>query len=316
MGDQIEFPKNYGTYMHHAMRALQTGNYGEAISDLEKAYAIKDDNSLNVLLVSTLYQNGQLKEALELAEEKEAFYVTNEKRYLIYAELLIQNGQLLKAQKHIDPKLKDAQNPFNEKWIGLQDSLNKVKQRIEEEQMQQEKEKTKRLFALASVLPEEQLMIIREAKSMRTNSLIKAASSIFQNPYVHPLAKSSFLSLLTEREVSEEFLYNWFDQTRKVRPLEVIPLETDPLVAALFKDAEKWFEQNPSLLEFVQSELNVYLVSLFPFIGEVIQPEDTGCWIRLIAEEIEPGQLTGETVSDEKQAFILSWINDIRRQFH
>lgn len=316
MGDQIEFPKNYGTYMHHAMRALQSGNHGEAISHMRKAYAIKDENSLNVLLVSSLFQNGQLEEALGLAEEKQDFYTKNEKRHLVFAELLIQNRQLLKAQKHIDSKLRDPKHLYYDKWIRLQDSLDMMKEKIESEQLQQENERTRKLFALASVMPEEQLNIVREAESMRTENLIKAAPSVFQNPYVHPVARSSFLSLLTDRKVKEEFPYSWFDQTRRVRPSDVRPLEMDPLVKALFKEAEIAFEQNPSLLTFIQSELNMYLILLFPFVSEVIQSEDTGFWIDLIAEDIEPDHLTGETVPEDKQAYIRSWISDIRRQLH
>lgn len=95
MGDKIEFPKNYGTYMHHALSALQDADYKRAITHMKKAYAIKDENSLNILLVSTLFQNGQISEALDYAEEKESFYLTNEKRLLVYIELLIYNYQFL-----------------------------------------------------------------------------------------------------------------------------------------------------------------------------------------------------------------------------
>lgn len=316
MGDQIEFPKNYGTYMHHAMSALQIGNYEKAIDYLKKAYAIKEENSLNVLLVSALFHNGQVKEAMNLAEDKKSFYVSNEKRVLVYVELLIHNDRFLLAQKHIDDKLKEVSGKYRDNWKTLQNTLEQKKEEAERERKVLEEQRTKQLFSLASVLPEEQFAIIQEAHSMKTENLKKAAPSVFQNPYVHPIARSGFLSLLISRKVDWEYTYTWFDQTKNINPSKMIVFEDNPIIHELLNQTNEMYIQNPSLNELVKNELNMILLLLYPFIEEVIDEKHITDWIMTIAHQVDPSEESLEKITDGRIEFIQSWISKIHQEFH
>ncbi|MCC5894918.1 MAG: tetratricopeptide repeat protein [Alkalibacterium sp.] len=315
MGDQIEFPKNYGTYMHHAMTELQQGNYEKAIEHLRKAYAIKEENSLNVLLVSALFHNGQVQEALELAEDKKSFYTTNDKRILVYVELLIHNHQFLLAQKCIDDKLKEPSLQYEDNWKTLQSTLYDMKEEEEKKRKAMEEKRTKQLFSLASASPEEQFTIIQEAHAMKTENLEKAAPSVFQNPYVHPISRSGFLSLLISRKVDQEYTYTWFNETKVVNPIDVHAFEQDPAVLNLMHQTNELYDQNPSLKELVENELNMILLLLYPFITEVIDEQVTKDWIRVIACSIDSSEGDLETIDRKQVEFIQSWINKIHQEF-
>ncbi|PRY84093.1 hypothetical protein [Alkalibacterium olivapovliticus] len=315
MGDQIEFPKNYGTYMHHAMSALQSGQYEVAIGHLKKAYAIKEENSLNVLLVSALFHNGQVKEAMDLAESKKQFYLSNDKRILVYVELLIHNQQFLLAQKHIDENQKDPAGVYKDNWKTLQSTLDSRKEEEEKKREAIEEERTKQLFSLASTLPEEQFSIIQEAHAMRTENLQKAAPSVFQNPYVHPIARSGFLSLLISRQVDHPFTYSWFQQTKDINPINMHSFEDDPIIQEMLTQTEKIYEQDPSMEELVKSELNMILLLLYPFVDDVIKKEQITDWIRAIAQMIDPTAPAPGKGSGDQIEFIQSWITRIHQEF-
>lgn len=315
MGDQIEFPKNYGTYMHHAMSALQSGNYEKAIELLKKAYAIKEENSLNVLLVSALFHNGQVEEAMDLAENKQTFYTTNDKRVLLYVELLIHNHQFLLAQKFIDERTKDPSGIYADNWKTLQETLLSLKEELEKKRKALEEERIKKLFSLASALPEEQFAIIQDAHLMRTENLVKAAPSVFQNPYVHPIARSGFLSLLISRKVDQKYTYSWFGQTKDIHPVHMTAFEDTYMVQKLLDETEELFIQNPSLIESVKNELNMILLLLYPFIEDVIKEEGLKIWIQTIAEMVDPSLERNDESTDKQAEFIHSWISRIHQEF-
>lgn len=315
MGDQIEFPKNYGTYMHQAMSALQSGHYEQAISQLKKAYAIKEENSLNVLLVSALFHNGEVEEAMELAESKQSFYISNEKRILVYVELLIHNHQFLLAQKLIDENKNEISATYTDNWQTLQNTLDEFKEKEEIKRQLIEEERTKNLFSLASALPEEQFTIIQEAQLMKTENLKKAAASVFQNPYVHPIARSGLLSLLISRKVDQAYAYTWIGKNKEINPINFWAFEDDPIVIELIRQTNEQYEQNPSLNELVKNELNMILLLLYPFIEDVIKKEDIPDWIRTVAQVIDPSDETLKTTSSSKREYIESWIGKIHREF-
>lgn len=314
MGDQIEFPKNYGTYMHHALSALQDSDYERAITYMKKAYVIKDENSLNILLVSTLFQNGQVNEALDYAEEKESFYLSNEKRLLVYIELLIYNYQFLMAQKLLDNEIRSATSENFSSWQTLKDTLEQKKMEAEKERQQTEIERMKKLFSLASLTPDEQFAVIQEADEMKTENLTNAAPSVFQNPYVHPFARSGLLSVLIDRRVSQPFSYTWLNESRDVTPSEMDTFENHPIVLDIFSTIEDKYSKNPSLKELLEQEMNAILLMLFPFINEVILPEEIPAWVFTIAEGIQPDQDMNINVPERLQTHIESWVSRVYQE--
>lgn len=314
MGDQIEFPKNYGMYMQLAMVALEDGNYEEATEQLKKAYQLKDENSLNVLLVSTLYENGQIREALDYALEKQAFYEKNEKRFLFFVELLIETNQFLQARKFIDQNKKGIAQ-YTSNWLQLDEELIDKQYQKDKERVEYEKNVVKKLYSLAAVSHEEQFQLVNEAANLKTDNVEKAAVSVFQNPYVHPLARSGYLSLLIERQSEKKFLYNWFDVSKSIIPAETLPFDQNPVLVRAVHEIDSVFYQNPSLRELVLNELITLLMNLFPFISDVIEEEaEIVDWIKVVSYKINGDSDSLEEIAEEKIEIVTEWIDRVHQQ--
>lgn len=314
MGKKIEFPKNIAIYTNKALKSLQSNNYEEAISYLKKAYTIKDDESINVLLVSALFQNDRIREALEMAEEKKAFYENNERRLLVYVELLLANNNFLKAQKYIDENSKGADSPYYETWLKLDQELYLKRKETERQQREKEEVSLKQLFSLASVSHEEQFNIISQADRLSTQQLQKVSPSVFNNPYVHPLAKSSLLSILIERKDTKEYSYSWFEETKVIVPSQITPFDKHETVLTLHEIARQVYEQNPSLFELVKNELKFILLMLFPFIEEVITKGKEKEWVLAIGERVEGSAPNELQTSQSDKEIINKWINKIQEE--
>lgn len=314
MGKKIEFPKNYAIYTNKALKSLQSSDYEKAIFYLKKAYAIKNEESMNVLLVSSLFQNGQIREALETAEEKKSFYEGNERRLLVYVELLLANNNFLQAQKYIDDYSKRTDSPYHETWVKLDQEL--YKKRKETGQIQKEKEEVivKYLFSLASVTNEEQFKLMNQADQLSTQNLQKVSTSVFNNPYVHPLAKSTLLSILIERKDSTHYSYSWFGKTKMIVPSHIMAFDKNEKVQRLIAITNQFFQQNPSLCELVMSELKLILLLLFPFIDDVISNEKEEEWVLVIADMLDGPLDNHYNVNHSDKEYIISWIEKVQEE--
>lgn len=314
MGDQIEFPKNYAIYTSKALEYLQINEFSKAITLLKKAYALKDEENINVLLVSALFQNGEINEALEIANEKEEFYKSNERRLLVYVEILLANQHFLHVRKHIDTFISLSHSPYHEAWVKLENELELKIEEADRKQRNKEENLVKQLFSLASVSQEEQFNYINQAEALSTDKLQKVAPSIFNNPYIHPLARTSMLSLLIERKDRTHYTYTWFDKTKMIVPSKLQMFEEHERVRSILKKAQRFFEQNPTLSELLLNELKFVLLSLYPFIDDVIAREKEEEWILELAEGINGPLESDYNVSKADKDYICSWISQIHQK--
>ncbi|MDZ7835373.1 MAG: hypothetical protein U5K84_08575 [Alkalibacterium sp.] len=179
MGEQIEFPKNFNVYMSEVMGHLGEGNVEKAVGFMKKAYALKEEETLNVLLVSSLLQIGSFIEALELADEKKYFYEKDEKRLLIYVEVLLENNRILQAEKYIKDQLASPAVQYKEAWNRLDESLDDRKKRQEEAKRKAEDKTVRELFSLASLNTMEQFSKINAVYSLPNHKLKLLAPQLF-----------------------------------------------------------------------------------------------------------------------------------------
>ena len=307
MGGPIEFPKNYHMYMKEAMACLQSHDYEKAVNYLEKAYQLKKDDQLNILLVTAMLQSGYPKQALALAEEKLSYYEAYEKRMLIFVELLIENGQFLRAKRYINDYLKRGLKGYKESWNKLDEELASRSDEVRNQKKQREDEVMKELFSLASLTPEEQFAIVDQAEALPTDKLKAVAPSVFTNPYVHALARSSLLSVLIERQDTEEYVYEWFGELKTIKPNQFVPFEEHPRVLFIIQSVSNQLEQKPSLMEHVMSEVKLILLIAYPFIDEVIAKGKEQMWIDSIISSIDHSHELKVAVSDEDSQIIHDW---------
>ncbi|MER2063006.1 MAG: hypothetical protein ABS873_00005, partial [Alkalibacterium sp.] len=166
MGDQIEFPKNFNMYMTRVMEHLREGDVINAINYMKKAYAIKEEDTLNVLLVSSLLQAGEHEEALNIATEKESFYTSDEKRLLIFVEILLENNQVLLAEKYIKDQLSSEAVNYSDSWKRLDSRLTEIKKVQDDNRRKAEEKIVRDLYSLASLNTLEQFSLMNKVYSL------------------------------------------------------------------------------------------------------------------------------------------------------
>jgi len=311
MGEQIEFPKNFNVYMSEVMGHLGEGNVEKAVGFMKKAYALKEEETLNVLLVSSLLQIGSFREALELADEKKPFYEKDEKRLLIYVEVLLENNRILQAEKYIKDQLASQTVQYKEAWIRLDESLEDRKKRQEEVKRKAEEKTVRELFSLASLNTMEQLSKISEVYSLPNDKLKSLAPQLFTNPYVHPLVRATLLSLLAERGVDEQVSYLWFGEMKTINPKDTLPLEEDPMVKRFMNLLDNELAQNPSLYQLVKNEVDTILLMLYPFESEIIEKKGVKTWLSCIIAMIEPEEYSEKSEFKDEYDSIEEWIENI-----
>ncbi|WP_423189502.1 hypothetical protein ACO1PF_00885 [Alkalibacterium sp. f15] len=314
MGEQIEFPKNFNMYMTQVMSCLREGNVEKAIIQMKKAYAIKEEESLNILLVSSLLQMGQYQEALEMANEKSYFYESDEKRLLIYVEILIENNQFLQAEKHIKDSLSSSAIKYNDSWSRLQEKLDQSKRQQDENKRKAEEKTVKELYSLASLNTMEQFAKIEDIYTLPNEKLEEVAPHVFVNPYVHPLVRGTLFSLLAERGIDKKYSYLWFDETEEINPGDITAIEDNPTVNELTNILNDKLMQNPSLYQLVKNEIDTLFLMLYPFEEKVIKRDTAEDWVNSVIQTIEPDFLTQDKTDDIKRKNIDRWIKKIHSE--
>lgn len=311
MGGPIEFPRNYHMYMKKAMTCLQSHDYEKAVNYLDKAYQLKKDDQLNILLVTAMLQSGYPKQALALAEEKLSYYEAYEKRMLIFVELLIENGQFLRAKRYINDYLNKGLEGYKESWNKLDEELANRSDEVRNQKKQREDDLMKELFSLASLTPEEQFALVDQADTLPTDKLRVVAPSVFTNPYVHVLARSSLLSVLIDRDDNQEYGYEWFGSMKTVNPSKINRFEEHPRVTSMSRKVSEQLEQDPSLMNLVLNELKLILLLSYPFIDEVITEEMEQVWIDSVIASLDQSEGGQLNLSDEEKQFITDWKSKI-----
>ncbi|OJF92493.1 hypothetical protein [Alkalibacterium sp. 20] len=314
MGEQIEFPKNFNMYMAQVMSCLREGNVEKAVIQMKKAYAIKDAESLNILLVSSLLQMGHYQEALELANEKNYFYESDEKRLLIYVEVLIENNQILQAEKYIKDSLSSSAIKHKDSWSRLEEKLDQSKRQQEENKRKAEEKTVKELYSLASLNTLEQFSKIEDIYTLPNDKLEKVAPHVFVNPYVHPLVRATLFSLLAERGIDRQYNYLWFEETEEINPGDTTSIEDNPTVKELMNVMNDKLMQNPSLYQIVKNEIDTLFLMLYPFEEKVIKRDGVEEWVNSVIQAIEPDFLTEEKIDDKKRKNISRWIKKIHSE--
>jgi len=314
MGEQIEFPKNFNVYMTQVMTHLREGNVVKAIDFMKKAYAIKAEDTLNVLLVSSLLQVGEYEEALALADEKDDFYQTDEKRLLIYVEVLLENHQILQAEKHIKAQLENKAVKYADSWERLDSRLTEVKRAQEEKRRKEEEQTVRELYSLASLNTLEQFSKMKAVYSLSNDRLKQLAPHLLVNPYVHPLVRATLFSLLAERGIEGTYPYLWFDEIKEGSPRDTFSLEEDPTAKRTSDALEDYLSKDPSLYQLAKNELDTLLLMLYPYVDDVIEQGEEKSWVMTVIQTFDPAFNEENSMDKEKTSHITGWIEKIHSE--
>lgn len=316
MGDKIEFPHNDRMYFEQAVNHVASNQFEEALNCMETVYASQQNPTTNHLYAFILYTLERYEEALEIADEQKAFYVENEKNSLLYTMMLIKNQLYLEAEVLIQEGLSTVDPLVLAEWKNLERELNSARERSRIEMEAHKKKIKSELSEIASYSPIKQSEMIEEARVLELEDLQEIAPMIFSNPMVSPLTKRAYLEDLVEKQDPNEYNFLWFDQQRKVIPIEIDWFDQTPTVNELDDILEQKLHKHPSLLEVVRVEIVNDLLLLYPFIEEIVTDLDywVDCYVSALdfseQLEVDSQPKTGE------QEKLNEWVQKFHQMAH
>ncbi|SEK64683.1 hypothetical protein SAMN04488700_1987 [Carnobacterium iners] len=279
MGEKIEFPKNYETYLKKAIDSFDLGNMKEAILFFEKAYAIKQELNINSFYVTALYQNGQYKKAKIIADKEINYYKSEDNLTLFYVTILIKGHFFIQAEKIVKEKLSQT-NDSDLKWHSQLESIEKEKEQVRIQNEKKNETITKNIFSMGNQSFEKQTHTLKEAKELPLPQFIKAASSLLSNPYVNSIVKTTTIEYLIDRKVENAIILEWFGEQRVIKPIEMLPIAKTRAVQEIELILKETIENSdPILFEVISQEVNLHFMILYPFIDEVIKSPSE--WVTL-----------------------------------
>jgi len=313
MGDKIEFPFNDKMYFKQAIAHIEKSEFERALEKIEKVYANDKRHAVNHLYTSVLYTLERYGEALDIAKKAKDFYIKNEKNTILYTMLLIKNQLFLEAEVLIQQHLDDTVTVYKSEWENLQKELNLERELVNFEIDMQKKSTQKELFEIETYSPMKQAEIIRQARDLDLAVLQKAASKIFSHSYTTDVVQRAFLETLVEKEDTNEYIFPWFNQQRKIIPKALTVFEQVPLVSQMDELLAKKMEKAPSLFDVVKVEIMNDLLLLYPFIEETITDIDywVDCYIAQFdfTDELD----THTTPQNAEQETMQTWISHLNQ---
>ncbi|WP_414840181.1 tetratricopeptide repeat protein [Carnobacterium sp. TMP28] len=313
MGEKIEFPKNYETYLKKAIDSFDSGNMKEAIIFFEKAYAIKQELRIHSFYVTALYENGEYKKAKIVADKEIDYYESEDNLILFYVTILIKGHFFIQAEKIVKEKLAQT-NDSDLKWHSQFERIEKEKEQVRIQNEKKYESLIRNIFSMGNQSFEKQACTLKEAKELPLPQFIKAASSLLSNPYVNSIVKTTTIDYLIDRKVKDEMVLEWFGERRIIKLMEILPIVKTKAVQEIERILKETIENNdPILFEAISQEANLHFMILYPFIDEVIKsPND---WVTLYLKRYN--QLH-EGSRDEKESLeqkkIKKWMYRLNEQ--
>lgn len=290
-------------FWKQAMLNIENNKFDRALPYVEKIYETDKSDYTNSFYVSLLFTLERFEEALEIANEQKVFYLTNEEHRIIYGLLLVKNKQFLEAELLIRQNKTDTYSPYKNEWTNLEKELELERELVAFE-IEMEKIKIReKLNAIGSYALTEQAEIIQAAYELPLKDLQIAAQNIFANSFIAGNIQRSLLEVLIEKEDSNTYSFQWFNQYRKICPNELQLFSNTLLVKNIDEILEHKLHKEPSLLEIVKAEIINDLLLIYPFIEEVVTDIDywVDCYIAFFDNSNELNQKTIPSSDAEEQ---------------
>lgn len=270
MGEKIEFPKNYETYINKGLEFFELGNMEEATMYFEEAYAIKQEPRINSFYATALYQKGEYKKAKTIADKEIDYYTSEDNLTLFYVSILIKGHYFIQAEKIVKDKLSQTnENDF--KWHSQFERLEKERALVQIQNEKHYETIMKNVFSMGNQSFEKQAEIIKNAKDLPLPRFVKAATSLLSNPYVNGIVKTTVIEFLMEKNIENTFNLEWFNEQRIIKPIDMLLITETKAVQAVEHILKETIENNdPVLFQAIVQEANLHFMLLYPFIDEVI----------------------------------------------
>ena len=312
MNETINFPKNDQFYINRAVQKMKSGAQEEACLDFEKAYELKQDKETNILYATALYQVGNVKKAKEIADNKQMLYIENEELASFYVSLLIETKYFLEAERIIQQEKKSKDLDQKEKWLLLEDQLEKERILEHAEQIKKEKGMLAEIKDMGSMSFEHQSSIVKNISNWATNRYLNVTRKILMDENVNEMVKTSILEELVTRQVTETVDLNWFHEKKSLAMSHLSSLENNPTVIAAKNEAEEQLgEQDPVLFQILEQEMMLQFLFLYPYIEDVVTNPTK--WVELHVQKLFNNSRVNEII-DPQSILMRSWIDKLNQE--
>lgn len=259
-------------------KLFENEKYMLAFKKYEQAYKLNPTFNLNRKIIQTLYLAGNITDIEELVSDFENDYLSNFKDASLIIKALISTNNFLQARQVV-------RNVHFSNEVGQIDNLNFEIDLAANKYLIEHRNNIKSLKERAkSIVIEpmaEQVNFIHQLKYLSLNDYLKNTELLLENPWLHPLFKSSIAEDLVKLKITHKMGIYYFDKNTTFIPCNC-PLISDLKALNYLKIDLNKISPNLSPIELnsVESELNLYAAMLYPFTDQII--DDPQLWIEVI----------------------------------
>ncbi|MGX7203839.1 tetratricopeptide repeat protein [Enterococcus pingfangensis] len=289
----IEFPNNDQYYLALAEEAFSAGNYQQALENYQLAYQENPSPKLNRLIASLALEQGEFAEALEYANEAADSYLENAETVDLYLQVQAYSKNFFAAREFLWRAQKDQllTEEQNELWLLRIDDQEAFYQRQQQTLLKQLEEQ---LSQLPTLMPMEQLMLVRKIKQLPEERLRSLAEAFMIDPKVAPLVRSYLFESLARVGVADKVRY----LTIQAEIVELSPAETgfDVTLQTEIETRldEKLSDNDPILLANILEQVKLEMAFLYPLQPAYLKPE---AWASsYLADYLDEAEALDETI--------------------
>jgi hypothetical protein len=293
MGEQINFPGNYERYIEMGQTALANQEYSYALEQFKAAYQVKQEFSVNELIVKTALLCGANADALEYAAEMVNYYLTDGNRFKQYLTVLAKNQKFVRAYQLI----------VSEQEALTTSEVAAFKQLVNTFELTYEKQNKALIYQLLAKLHEleqlpanRQLVAIKESLNLPQTEFLTFCEDYLANKQLHVLGRCWLLEqlvLLGSQQVVQFLAVT--DELYVILPIELANANQNQFVQqGLALINEQLANDNPTLAMAIEDEFKLQASLLYP--TEIVNSYSIEAWFQsyLMEYELENIQETPE----------------------
>lgn len=202
----IEFPNNDHYYLTLVEEAFSVGNLQQALENYKHAYKKNPSAKLNRLIASLALEQGDFTEALEYSQEAIDSYLETPEMIDLYLQIQVYSQRFFAAREFLwrAQKIKQLTDDQKNLWLMRIDDQEAFYQRQQQAVMEQLETE---LSQLPSLMPMEQLMLVRKVKLLSEGHLQALAENFMLDPKIAPLVRSYLFESLARVGVADKVRY-------------------------------------------------------------------------------------------------------------
>lgn len=270
--------QNTDTLTEQGNKLFENEKYILAFKKYEQAYKLNPTFNLNRKIIQTLYLAGNITDIGEFVSDFENDYLSNFQDTSLLIKALISTNDFLQARqivRNVDFSNENGQIDNLNFEIDLAANKYLIEHRNNIKSL---KERTK---SIVTEPVTEQVDLIHQLKYLSLNDYLKNTEVLLENPWLHPLFKSSIAEDLVKLKITHKVGIYYFDENTTFIPCKYSLIADLKSLNHLKIDLKKISPNlSPVELNSVESELNLYAAMLYPFTDKII--DNPQLWIEVI----------------------------------